>query len=448
MAAVTLYTHQMDAIRKMKNGCILCGGTGSGKSRASLAYFWGLCGGNLSSAVYFHSETYPYYVLKTPKLQKEPCDLYIITTAKKRDSHDWEGEMIPFGFDVEKDASSLYSNKVVVDSWNNIGRYRKVKGAFFIFDEQRVVGRGEWVKSFLDIAKSNRWILLSATPGDTWSDYVPVFLANGYFRNRTQFYNEHCVFARFTKYPKIERYIGESKLEGFRRDILVEMKFERPTVAHHTDIYTEYNSIIYKDLIRNRFDIWNNKPFQNAAEFCTALRRVVNTDESRQQAVLNILNEHPRAVIFYNYDYELEVLRSLPYIHGTVIAEWNGHKHEPVPEADRWVYLVQYAAGNEAWNCITTDTMIFYSQTYSYKVLVQACGRIDRMNTPYRDLYYYHLKSHASIDLSISRALLHKKRFNETNFCKPYDLKLIPTQKQKEKKDVYLPEMREVDNCA
>ena len=51
----------------------------------------------------------------------------------------------------------------------------------------------------------------------------------------------------------------------------------------------------------------------------------------------------------------------------------------------------------------------------------QASGRIDRLNTPFRDLYYYHLKSKAPIDIAISRALKEKKNFNETRFVSGKD---------------------------
>ena len=291
-----------------------------------------------------------------------------------------------------------------------------MKNAFFIFDEQRVVGSGAWVKSFLTITKNNQWILLSATPGDKWEDYIPVFIANGFYKNKTEFAREHIVYKRFTKFPVVDRYLNTGRLIRLRNNILVNMDFKRPTVSHNEDIYVGYDVNKYKDICRNRWDIWKNEPIQNAGEYCYALRRVVNEDESRQTALLELLEKHPRAIIFYNFDYELIILKNLYYGENVEVAEWNGHAHQPIPESDKWIYLVQYTAGAEGWNCIKTDTIIFYSQNYSYKVMVQASGRIDRLNTPYRDLYFYHLKSRSGIDLAISKALMNKKKFNETNF--------------------------------
>jgi len=325
--------------------------------------------------------------------------------------------MVPFLLSTHPEVS-YYKNKVVVDSWNNIKKYSNVYGAFFIFDEQRVVGSGAWVKAFLKIAKRNKWILLSATPGDTWSDYIPVFVANGFYRNKTEFLQEHAVYSRFTKYPKIERYIGTGRLLRLRNEILVDMDFQRNTVANHEDIYVSYCTEEYKDIMRNRWNPYKNAPIVNAAELCYLLRKVVNSDQARQVKLFEILEDHPKAIIFYNFDYELEILKGLYYGDGVKVAEWNGHKHEPVPKGNKWVYLVQYSAGAEGWNCITTDTIIFYSQNYSYKVMVQASGRIDRLNTPYKELYYYHLKSRSGIDLAISRALSEKKQFNETKWAK------------------------------
>lgn len=403
MSGISLYDYQLDAVNRMKNGCILCGGVGSGKSRTSLAYYYKEQGGILGTKNYIK--------------MKHPKDLYIITTARKRDTLEWEGELAPFLLSKNPEVN-FYKNKVVVDSWNNIKKYKEVHGAFFIFDEQRVVGSGTWVKAFLNIARKNDWILLSATPGDTWQDYIPVFVANGFYRNKTEFTREHVVYSRFTKYPKIDRYIGTGKLVRLRDSILVDMDFKRMTVSHHEDVYCNYDISKYKEAMRNRWDPYKNEPIQQASGLCYVLRRIVNEDESRQVALLELFEKHPKMIIFYNFDYELDILKGVYYGEKVKIAEWNGHKHQPVPDGNRFVYLVQYTAGAEGWNCIKTDTIVFYSQNYSYKVMQQASGRIDRLNTPYTDLYYYHLKSRSGIDLVIGKALKEKKQFNERKFVK------------------------------
>ena len=349
---------------------------------------------------------------------KNPKDLYIITTARKRDTLEWEGEFSPFLISTNEEVNH-YDNKVAIDSWNNIKKYVDVTDAFFIFDEQRVVGSGAWVKSFLKITKHNNWILLSATPGDSWQDYIPVFVANGFYKNRTEFIREHVVYSRFTKYPKIDRYLNTGRLIRLRNRILVDMDFKRQTIPHHEDVYCSYDILTYKSIGKDRWNPYKNEPIVNASELCYTWRKLVNSDESRQTALLDICADHPRVIVFYNFDYELDILKSLVYINdgdAMDIAEWNGHKHQEIPKTDKWVYLVQYTAGCEGWNCIRTDTIVFYSQNYSYKVLEQARGRIDRMNTPYINLYYYHLKSRSSIDIAISRALKNKKNFNEMRF--------------------------------
>ena len=400
-----LRDYQLEAIGKMKNGCILNGGVGSGKSLTSLSYYYLQNGGSLE----FLSGK-DYIPMPNP-----PKDLYIITTARKRDTFEWEGELSHFLLSTHDDLNK-YDNKVIVDSWNNIQKYKDVEDAFFIFDEQRVVGSGAWVKAFLKIAKKNQWILLSATPGDTWSDYIPVFIANGFYKNKTEFMREHAVFSRFSKYPKIEKYIGTGKLIRQRREILVDMKFERETVQHHYDIYVEYDNKLYKDVMKRRWDIWNDEPIINASGLCYALRKIVNSHESRSTKLLELFETHQKMIVFYNFDYELEILKSLYFGEGVIVAEWNGHKHEPTPTGNRWVYLVQYTAGAEGWNCITTDTIVSYSLNYSYKIMHQSAGRIDRLNTPYKDLHYYYLKSRSGIDLAIERALNDKRKFNESSF--------------------------------
>ena len=390
---------QIEAVKKMKNGCILNGGVGSGKSLTSLGYYYLRNGGKMS-----------FLQGKGHSKMKNPKDLYIITTARKRDTKEWEEECAKYLIGTD-----IYSHKLTIDSWNNIRKYKEVKDAFFIFDEQRVVGYGAWTKSFLKIAKFNEWILLSATPGDTWSDYIPVFIANGFYKNKTEFCREHVIYSRFTSYPKIDGYHHTGKLLKYRKQILIDMNFKRQTISHHEDIYVKYDVKTYKKINKERWDIWKDEPIINASGLCYALRRVVNEDQSRQLALLEICEKHPRVIIFYNFNYELDILKKL-YYGDCAMAEWNGHQHDPIPKTDRWVYFVQYTAGAEGWNCISTDTIVFYSQNYSYKIVKQSEGRIDRMNTPYKDLYYYHLKSRSGIDIAIAKALREKRNFNEKEF--------------------------------
>ena len=405
-----LYDYQLKAVEQMSNGCILCGGVGSGKSRTSLAYYCKENGADL-------------YSDKPIKMTK-PLDLYIITTARKRDTLEWDGELPIWRMSSHPDLNFIHKNKIVIDSWNNIKKYADVKDSFFIFDEQRVIGSGSWVKAFLKIAKYNKWILLSATPGDSWSDYIPAFIANGFYKNRTQFNDEHIVYKRFSKFPQIDKFINTGRLIRLRNKILVDMDFNRKTIPHHVDVWCEYPKMQYSDVRRNRWDPYKDEPIINAGGLCYTERKVVNSDLSRLDKVIDIFHKHRRVIIFYNFDYELDILYSLnqleSYRHdGTPIfelAEWNGHKHQEIPNTPEWVYLVQYNAGAEGWNCIKTDAIIFYSQNYSYKIEEQARGRIDRLNTPYTDLYYYHLKSKSKIDLAISRSLTMKKNFNEGKY--------------------------------
>lgn len=398
-----LYDYQMESVNQLKNGSILCGSVGSGKSRTGLFYYFKENGGWIDENGYV--------------AMKKPQDLYIITTAKKRDSYEFDKELSHFLLSTDPELN-YYKNKIVVDSWNNIGKYKEIEGAFFLLDEQRLVSNGAWVKAFLRIAKHNKWILLTATPGDSYQDYLPVFLANGFFKTRTEFNREHVIYSRFTKYPKIDRYINTRRLDRLRDSILVKMKYERKINAIHEDYYCTYDIPTYKDVQKLRWDPFKDQPIGDAAGLCYVLRRVVNSDQSRQVRVLEILETHPRAIIFYNFTYELEILRSLAYPEGFQIAEYNGQKHQPVPEDEKWVYLCQYTAACEGWECIKTNCIIFYSQNYSYKVMTQAAGRIDRLNTPFMDLYYYHLRSRSGIDLAISRALTQKKKFNEGKWVK------------------------------
>lgn len=388
-----LYPYQIEAVGKLRNGAILCGGVGSGKSLTAIAYYMFGKGCNIDQ------------------------DIYIITTAKKRDSLEWEGECAKFGISTKAEFS-VTETKVKVDSWNNIKKYAKVENTFFIFDEQRLIGSGVWVKTFLKIAKHNRWILLTATPGDTWTDYIPVFVANGFYKNRTEFLREHAVYNRFTKFPKVERFVGQKKLLAFREKILVTMDYTKRNVDHHETVLVGYDKSTYMKVMRDRWNIFKQQPIVNISELCYLLRKVVNSHSSRITTVKELLNQHDRVIIFYNFNYELEVLKKLGSDMNIETKEWNGHVHQELPVSDRWIYLVQYTAGAEGWNCITTNVIIFFSQNYSYKIMIQSAGRIDRLNSPYKDLYYYHLKSKAPIDLAIDRAIKAKRDFNVRKFVK------------------------------
>ena len=391
--AIELDENQILAMNQLKTGSILCGGVGSGKSRTALAYFYVKeCGGTLEC-------TAPLNVKK----------LYIITTARKRDEKEWEDEFPPFPFD-------RYGFSIKIDSWNNIGKYTDVFDSFFIFDEQRVVGSGAWVKAFLRITKCNDWILLSATPGDTWMDYIPVFIAKGFYRNRTEFIRRHVVYSRYSKFPKVERYLESGRLVRLRRSILVNMKYVKHTVSHNEPVFVEYDRELYKNVMKTRWNPYTNEPVRDISGLCYLLRRIVNTDEARIEKVKELISEHPKVIISYNFDYELEILRQVGKDLCVKTSEWNGHKHESIPTTQQWIYLVQYTAGAEGWNCTSTNAIIFYSQNYSYKIMIQSAGRIDRRNTPYSDLYYYHIRSNASIDVSIFQALSKKKNFNERSW--------------------------------
>lgn len=409
--AVNLASYQLKAMNQMKNGSILCGGVGSGKSRTGIGYyiFVDCCG---DFPLIDEDDVIGPFLHERWEKMKHPKDLYIITTAKKRDSLEWEKECAAFGLGNEPSAN-VYGVKVTIDSWNNIKKYKNVNSAFFIFDEQRVVGRGAWVKTFLNLARKNHWILLSATPGDTWSDYIPVFVANGFYKNRTEFQSKHCVFSRFSKYPKIERYIGERELLKRRNEILVPMEDQRTTERHNIYLKVKHDKDLFRNIYVDRWNPFDNEPIQESGKWVYLMRRAANTSEDRVLKVGEILEERRKAIIFYNFNYELDLLREKLQGMEWPFAEYNGKIHEEVPNGERWAYLVQYSAGCEGWNCITCDTTIFYSQNYSYRILEQASGRIDRINTPYKDLYYYHLRSSAFIDSAIYQKLKNKKRFNE-----------------------------------
>lgn len=417
---IKLFEHQKEAIAKMHNGCILCGGVGSGKSLTSLGYYFDICGGSLEP----WREMDPY----------KKMDLYIITTARKRDTNEWDKECLHFGISRNiilkkknnkkeepiEDETVKSPVNLVIDSWNNIGKYINVTNAFFIFDEQRVVGSGAWVKSFLKISKHNKWILLSATPGDTWMDYIPVFIANGFYKNRTEFIMEHVVYEPYTTFPKIKMYVNADKLLRLKKDVVVYMADNKTAKKEEITVRCEFDWKKFKNVNDSRTNPYTGEPIENAPQYCSCVRKLVFSDPSRVDNVIEILKEKKKAIIFYSYDFELEIMKERLEKENMVYAEWNGHAHEKIPKTDEWAYLVQYSSGCEGWNCVETDTIIFYSLSYSFRMFSQAMGRIDRLNTPYKVLYYYRCVSGSPLDHRMTQSLKRKEDFNERGFYEYY----------------------------
>ena len=397
---------QIQAVRQLKNGSILAGGVGSGKTLASLAWY-------LTSVC--NAASFKKGGSLTKKRVKSSPTLYVITTAKKRDSLEWEEEAARLGLSTDPDCS-FTGSRIVVDSWNNIGKYSDREHAVFFFDEQRASGSGRWVKEFLKITRKNTWLLLSATPGDVWMDYLPVFMAHGFFRTRTEFMEDHVIFDRFAKYPKVKRYIGEAKLQRLRRSILVEMPVERHTTRERETVYCDYDRDLYKWVVKNRMDPWTEEPLRDAGGVCRILRKVVSDNDWRSEQAKRILSSNERVIVFYNYNYELDRILAVAESLGLPTAQWNGHRHDTIPGGDRWIYICQYTSAAEGWNCTSTDTVLFWSLNYSWRVTEQCEGRIDRLNTPYSRLKYYFLESHSSIDEAVRRSLSSKKVFNERAF--------------------------------
>lgn len=384
-----LYPHQIEAVEKLSNGKVLWGGVGTGKSLTILAYYLTkLCPG------------------------EDKKDIYVITTAKKRDEGDWQEEAAKLGISTDW---NLSAGTLHIDSWNNIGKYVGIKDAYFVFDEQRVVGTGAWAKAFVKIARANSWNLLSATPGDTWMDYIPVFLANNLYKNKTQFIREHVVYAPYSRFPVIKRYLEVSTLERYRNMILVEMPFVRHTTRHLEWVVVDHDEEKYKEAWKTRWNPYTDEPMKDVNELFRVVRRITGEAPQRLSKVRELLEQHDRLIVFYNFNYELEELRKLRRS-GVEVGEWNGKVKTAVPSTDKWVHLVQYVAGAEGWNCVATDAMVFYSPTYSYKNFEQAQGRIDRLNTNFVDLYYYVLTSKSPVDVGIRKSLDGKQHFNELDF--------------------------------
>lgn len=379
---VKLRKEQETALKNLSNGKVLYGGVGSGKSLTALAYY----------------------------IQNEaPKSIYVITTAQKRNKLEWEGEAAHFGIGRLESVPGL--GRINVDSWHSIQNYTEVEDAFFIFDEQKLIGSGAWVKAFYKIAAKNNWILLSATPGDNWLEYAPIFIANGLYKNLTEFKRNHVVYAPYKRYPIVVGYLGLDTLEKYRNMLLVELPYLKDNVRHTEFIDVSYDKELMDLALRKRWHVYEDRPIVDVAELFRVMREINNTDPSRLETIKRILQYHPKLVVFYRNNFELEILRTLG--ENYTIAEMNGHKKDPLPDTDSWVYLVQYTSGAEGWNCTQTNAMVFYSLIGSYRTFEQAQGRIDRMNSPVKDLYYYVLVADSKIDRSLRDHLERKELFNE-----------------------------------
>lgn len=374
---IELYPYQRKAVDRLHNGSVLCGKVGSGKSLTGLFYYM------------------ENHIDKS---------LYIITVAKKRNDREWHRDFEALGIDG------------VVDSWNNIEKYTDVKDAFFIFDEQRAIGYGKWGMAFIHIARKNNWIMLTATPGDVWMDWMCIFIANNFYRNKTDFVDQHVEYNPYSKFPQIRRYHKTDKLERFRKYLAVPMQDFRTTKLNRKYINADFDKDLYQTVVKTRFNPYTEEPIMNASEFTQVLRRIVNTSERRRIHAKQEIMTRDKVIVFYNYTYELDILKEICQELDRAYYQWNGQKHEAIPDAETWVYLVQYTAGAEGWNCITTDTILFYSLNYSYRIMEQSEGRINRVNTSFENLYYVYLKSPASIDDAIERSIRSKKKFNERNW--------------------------------
>lgn len=374
---IELYPYQRKAVDRLHNGSVLCGKVGSGKSLTGLFYYM------------------------ENHIDKP---LYIITVAKKRNDREWHRDFEALGIDG------------VVDSWNNIEKYTDVKDAFFIFDEQRAIGYGKWGMAFIHIARKNNWIMLTATPGDVWMDWMCIFIANNFYRNKTDFVDQHVEYNPYSKFPQIRRYHKTDKLERFRKYLAVPMQDFRTTKLNRKYINADFDKDLYQTVVKTRFNPYTKEPIMNASEFTQVLRRIINTSERRRIHAKQEIMTRDKVIVFYNYTYELDILKEICQELDRAYYQWNGQKHEAIPDAETWVYLVQYTAGAEGWNCITTDTILFYSLNYSYRIMEQSEGRINRVNTSFENLYYVYLKSPASIDDAIERSIRSKKKFNERNW--------------------------------
>lgn len=408
MPGVNLRQFQHECVQALRSGKVLAAGVGAGKSIMALYWYVTKCCTVRTS----HNANGELF-----QIMPGSPDLVIITTAKKRDNHEWDDELYRYALHQGENSKKMGRVHVTIDSWNNITKYVDTS-AVFIFDEQRAIGSGAWSKAFVRIARRNPWVMLSATPADTWSDWCPIFVADGFYRNRTEFFRRHAVYSRYTKYPRIDRWIDEDYLNRCRDRVLVTCEVPRETERVVHQLTCAYDKETVRKAMKTRWNPETEEPFLNATELCFYLRRVIDTDPTRLSYAAHVVRDHRKVIIFYTLRAELEQILKLEEVTGVPVYQYNGGRHDDLPQGNSWVYAVQFQAGSEGWNCTSCNTVLYWSLPYSYKQAEQAAGRIDRLDTSYKTLNYYIMRSFAPLDLGIIRALRNKENFNASGFLR------------------------------
>lgn len=147
----------------------------------------------------------------------------------------------------------------------------------------------------------------------------------------------------------------------------------------------------------------------------TASRQLCNSKD-KQQAFIDLINSiNDRVVVFYNFDSELDTLKTL--VKDRPIAEVNGHTNteQIYHDNDNCVLFVQYQAGARGLNLQDGNKIIYYSLTLSSDLFEQSKKRIHRIGTKY-PCFYWILQTKDSVEESIYKSLNRQEDYNEELF--------------------------------